>query len=234
MWLKVEKPSYKDSDGKNYIVIDYRQIKSFAETDTYGNDKNPISIQKEIDRVKNLHIKNFEKFDYELPKKDELIIVNNTDSYQGICIIRKDGESHFYDYEAMVDNVEEIIILPFPLIARTPQQAINHEVGHWFFDRKGDELAEKYDYRHRTDIEITEEIPINDILTMPSIIASFDQSTEMAAYYCEETFNGKYDRSKHHDKCILRRIDNICKKNDKPLVGIYNELEEYIKKDKGL
>ena len=235
MWLKNVSAPFVSICGKKFIVIDYSKISYFKETDTYGGGK-PLVIKDEIKKIKDIYEKNFKNIELKTPEKDELIVINVKKPYKDFYVIKEDGVEYQYeDIDAFVDvkqGYKDRIILPYPLYSRTAKQAIHHEVGHWFFDRLGDKLAEKYNYKHRDGIIIDEEEELGNGRVIKKEITSFDDCTEMAAYYCEEYFNKPYNRTTHQDKKLLNELDGIKKKYSKPLDGIYTELKQEIIKNK--
>ena len=226
--MKIENASIVNKDNKNYVVIDYREENKWKKTKIYGN----IDIQKEMHKVKSLYQKNFPKFNFRLPTKEELLVAYVNNKYEGICVIRYDGKENFYPRcEGMIDQwitrkndvpvLNDRIILVYPPPYRNLIEILHHELGHWFFDRVGNEMAKQFGLEDRRSISVVK----NGIE-----IASFDNYTEMAALYCEEYFNGKKSRKTHHQSHLLRKLDEITKDIEFPLAKLMEDLEEKYKK----
>lgn len=227
MWMKINDADIIKKGNISYVVVDYRKEEELDETKTYGD----IDIQEELSKVKILYQNNFPDFDFRLPNKDELLVVNVKERYGGICVIRSNGKENLYpNCEGMIDHwvtwengdytLNDRIILVYPPPYRKPIEILHHEIGHWFFDRIGDKMAKQYGLKDRRNIIVAE----NNIE-----IASFDNSTEMAALYCEEYFNGKKPRENNSQESLLRKVDEITKNSGFPLTKIKTELDEKYK-----
>jgi len=221
--MKIENADIVKKGELNYVVIDYREESRWKETETYGD----IDIQRELNNVKELYQKNFPDFKFRMPTKRELLVVDVDRKYEGVYIVGYNGKEKLYRCEGMIDQwvtwiddkyiLHDRIILIYPPPYRKPIEIIHHELGHWFFDRIGDEMAKQFGLRDRRDIIVTKD-GIN--------IACFDDYTEMAALYCEEYFNGKKSRESHHQSDLLRKLDKITKDSKFPLAKLREDLEE--------
>ena len=128
----------------------------------------------------------------------------------GFRIIRTGRTPDTYICPAMIDPVEDKIILPNPVKNMTPLQALSHELGHWFFDSIIDDIVDNSDnWNDRDDIPW------------------FSHYTEVAAFYCQEDISGLIqNRQSYHpaDQRMLEELDFLRGTSDDVISLIIQKL----------
>ncbi len=205
MWSRIDNPEIIDKR----VTIDYMKVKDWEKTRTYGL----CDIYEEIKKVEAIYKENFDDFNYRWPEKDELLVVNVEKSVNCFKIIRINEKPDLYfnnemPASAMIDTKEDKIILPSSPYRRTERQAINHELGHWFFDRIGDEIANNYKLESRKNIDDFE-----------------DYYSELAAFYCEIKLNRNREILNNYWK---KQLDRIIQEYKYPLIGLKEEIEKQL------
>ncbi len=190
MWRYINNPNII-CQGNLYIAeCNYKNYS--GTTSNYGSVPNIINIANVIRDVRGIFQNQLPSFNFPDPDTDEIYILNVSRIVDGFQIIRAGRTPDTYFYVAMIDPVEEKIILPHPVKRMSLLQALSHELGHWYFDRIIDDIVnENIDWNHRDDIPW------------------FDHYTEMAALYCQEEISGQIQNRQNYHPWVQRMFEEL-------------------------
>ncbi len=190
MWRYINNPRIVISNNQHIAECDFNIYT--GTTNTYGPSSAIINIPNVVSDVRRLYDNHFPSFPFPDPNEDEIYILNVSQIVDGFRITRTGRTPDTYIYPAMIDPVEDKIILPHPVKRMTPLQALSHELGHWFYDRIIDDIVnESAGWYCRDDV------------------TGFDRYTEIAALYCQEEISGLIQNRQSYHITVQRMLEEL-------------------------
>jgi len=191
MWRYINTPNIITQPINRHIA-EFNYNVNNGTTNDYGSAPNIVNIANIVGDVKRRFSDQLPSYDFPVPGTGEIYILNVSQIVDGFRITRTGSTPDTYFYPAMIDPVEDIIILPNPVKRMTPLQALSHELGHWFFDRIIDDIVDETDGWYCRD-----DVP------------SFDCFTEIAALYCQEEISGTIQNRQSYDLSVQEMLDTL-------------------------
>lgn len=191
MWRYIDNPNIITQPVNQHIAeCDYSSYN--GTTNDYGSAPNIVNIPNIVRDVKRIFRDQLPSYDFPDPDTDEIYILNVSQIVDGFRITRTGRTPDTYFYPAMIDPVEDKIILPYPVKRMTPLQALSHELGHWYFDRIVDDIVnENAGWYCRDDVPW------------------FDRYTESAALYCQEEISGLIQNRQSYHITVQRMLEEL-------------------------